>query len=95
MTGPYHYRKAEDLLAEIEAENALSAEAETALALRAQAHAALALAAATAVDPDGSGQSGATSQESGTRIPSGMATCPAEGCASQLRPRRWAYADPK
>jgi len=52
MTGPCHYRRAEEILAEIEAENALSSETETALAIRAQAHAALALAAATAIDPD-------------------------------------------
>jgi hypothetical protein len=52
MTGPYHYSKAEEILAEIEAANTLSNQAETALAIRAQAHATLALAAATAVDPD-------------------------------------------
>jgi hypothetical protein len=52
MTGPYHYGKAEEILAQIEATNALSYETETALAIRAQAHATLALAAATAVDPD-------------------------------------------
>ena len=52
MTGPYHYSKAEEILAEIEAANALSSQAETALATRAQAYAALALAAATAIDPD-------------------------------------------
>jgi hypothetical protein len=52
MTGPYHYRRAEEILAEIEAPNALSNETETALAVRAQAHATLALAAATAIDPD-------------------------------------------
>jgi hypothetical protein len=52
MTGPCHYRRAEEILAEIEAANALSNETETALAIRAQAHATLALAAATAIDPD-------------------------------------------
>jgi hypothetical protein len=52
MTGPYHYRRAAEILAEIEATNALSNEAETALAIRAQAIATLALAAATAIDPD-------------------------------------------
>jgi hypothetical protein len=52
MTGPYHYGKAEEILAEIERTPALSNETETSLALRAQAHAMLALAAATAVDPD-------------------------------------------
>ena len=39
MTGPYHYSRAEEILAEIEATNALSNEAETALAIRTQAHA--------------------------------------------------------
>ena len=52
MTGPYHYKRAEAILAEIEAVNAVSNEAETALAIHAQAHAILALAAATAIDPD-------------------------------------------
>jgi hypothetical protein len=51
MTGPYHYSKAEEILAEIEATNDFSNETETALAIRAQAHAILALAAATAIDP--------------------------------------------
>jgi hypothetical protein len=50
MTGPYHYSRAEEILAEIEATNALWTE--TALAIRAQAHATLALAAATAIDSD-------------------------------------------
>ena len=53
MTGHYHYGKAEEILAEIEAASALSNQAETALAIRAQAHASLALAAATAINPDG------------------------------------------
>jgi hypothetical protein len=53
MTGPYHYKRAEDILAEIEAANAGSNGTETALAIRAQAHALLALAAATAIDPGG------------------------------------------
>ena len=52
MTGPYHYSKAEQILAEIEAADALPSQTETALAIRAQAHATLALAAATAIDPD-------------------------------------------
>jgi hypothetical protein len=52
MTGPYHYRRADEILAQTEAANALSTQAETTLAIRAQAHATLALAAATAIDPD-------------------------------------------
>ena len=51
MTGPYHYKRAEEILAEIEATNAVSNETEAALAIRAQTHAILALAAATAIDP--------------------------------------------
>jgi hypothetical protein len=51
MTGPYHYKRAEEILNEIEAANAASDETETALAMQAQAHAILALAAATAIDP--------------------------------------------
>jgi hypothetical protein len=51
MTGPYHYERAEEILAEIEAANAVSSEAGTALAIQAQAHAILPLAAATAIDP--------------------------------------------
>ena len=50
MTGPYHYKNAEENLAEIEATNAVSNETDTALAIQAQAHAILALAAATAID---------------------------------------------
>ncbi len=50
MTGPCHYKRAEEILAEIEAKNAVSDETEAALAIRAQAHAILALAAATAID---------------------------------------------
>jgi hypothetical protein len=53
MTGPYHYKKAEEMLAEIGAPDAGPDRAETALAIRAQAHALLALAAATAIDPGG------------------------------------------
>jgi hypothetical protein len=53
MTGPYHYKRAEEMLADIEAANALPDEAQTALAIRAQVHAILALAAATAIDPGG------------------------------------------
>ena len=51
MTGPYHYKRAEEILAEIQAANAVSDEAEAALAMQAQAHAILALAGATAIDP--------------------------------------------
>ena len=50
LTGPYHFKRAEEILAEIEAANAVSNETETALAIQAQAHAVLALAAATAID---------------------------------------------
>jgi hypothetical protein len=53
MTGPYHYKRAEEILAEIEAANAVSNDTGTALAIQAQAHALLALAAATAIDPGG------------------------------------------
>ena len=53
MTGPYHYKRAEEILAEIEAADAVPDGTETALAIRAQAHALLALAAATAIDPGG------------------------------------------
>jgi hypothetical protein len=35
MTGPYHYKRAEEILAEIDTTNALSNETETALAIRA------------------------------------------------------------
>ena len=51
MTGPYHYKSAEEILAEIQAANTVSNETGTALAIRAHAHAILALAAATAIDP--------------------------------------------
>lgn len=51
MTAPYHYKRAEEILAEIEAANAASNETQTARAIQAQAHAILALAAATAIDP--------------------------------------------
>ncbi len=78
MTGPYHYKKAEDMLAEIGAADAAPDGAETALAIRAQAHALLALAAATAIDPAaGSGTSGTTSQGPATRTPSDRVTGPA------------------
>jgi hypothetical protein len=53
MTGPYHYKRAEEILAEIEAADAVPNGPKTALAIRAQAHALLALAAATAIDPGG------------------------------------------
>jgi hypothetical protein len=52
MTGPYHYRRADEILAQIEAANALSSQAETTLAIQGQVYATLALAAATAIDPD-------------------------------------------
>jgi hypothetical protein len=51
MTGPFHYKRAEEILAEIEATNAVPNQTEAALAIRARAHAILALAAATAIDP--------------------------------------------
>ena len=51
MAGPYHYKRAEVILAEIEAANAVYQRCRTALAIRAQAHATLALAAATAIGP--------------------------------------------
>jgi hypothetical protein len=53
MTGPYHYKRAEEILAQIEAANAMPDGTGTALAIQAQAHAILALAAATAIDPGG------------------------------------------
>ena len=53
MTGPYHYMRAEEILAEIESTNAVSNETDTARAIQAQAHVILALAAATAIDPSG------------------------------------------
>ena len=53
MTGPYHYKRAEEILAEIKAADAVPDGAETGLAIQAQAHALLALAAATAIDPGG------------------------------------------
>ena len=53
MTGPYHYKRAEEILAKIQATNAVSNEADTALAIQAQVHAILALAAATAIEPSG------------------------------------------
>jgi hypothetical protein len=56
LSGPEHYRKADELLAEIEATPALSNPTETSLAVRAVAHAVLAAAAATALatsQPDG------------------------------------------
>jgi hypothetical protein len=34
MTGPYHYKRAEEILAEIQATNAVSNEADTALAIQ-------------------------------------------------------------
>ena len=37
MTGPYHYKRAEEIFAEIQATNASSDETQTALAMQAQA----------------------------------------------------------
>jgi hypothetical protein len=51
MTGPYHYKRAEEILAQVEAANAVPGQTQAALAVRAQAPAILALAAATAIDP--------------------------------------------
>ena len=53
MTGPYHYKRAEEILAEAEAADAVPGGTGTVLAIRAQAHALVALAAATAIDPGG------------------------------------------
>jgi hypothetical protein len=53
MTGPYHFKRAEEILDEIKATNAVSNETDTALAIQAQAHGIPALAAATAIDPSG------------------------------------------
>jgi hypothetical protein len=53
MTGPYHYKRAEEILTEIEAADAVPHGTKRALAILAQAHALLALAAATAIDPGG------------------------------------------
>ena len=72
MTGPYHYSRAEEILAEIETTNALSNETETALAIRAQAHATLALAAATAIDPDR--QRGKVARRRGSQVHGRLAT---------------------
>ena len=53
LSGPAHYAKADELLAEIEATPALSSETETSLATRAVAHAVLAAAAAIALSSSG------------------------------------------
>jgi hypothetical protein len=53
MTGPYHYKRAGEILAEVEAADAVPDGTGTVLAIRAQAHALLALAAASAIDPGG------------------------------------------
>ena len=53
MTGPYHYKRAEEILAEAEAADAVPDGTGTVLAIRAQAQALVALAAATAIDPGG------------------------------------------
>jgi hypothetical protein len=52
LSGPQHYAKADELLAEIEATPALSNPTETSLAIRAVAHAVLAAAAASALATD-------------------------------------------
>ena len=49
MNGPDHYRKAEGILAEIEARPDMARDAEAALSIHALAHAMLANAAATAI----------------------------------------------
>jgi hypothetical protein len=53
LSGPAHYAKADELLAEIEATPALSSETETSLATRAVAHAVLVAAAAIALSSSG------------------------------------------
>ena len=53
LSGPAHYAKADELLAEIEATPALSNETETSLATRAVAHPALAATAAIALSSSG------------------------------------------
>ena len=89
MTGPYHYKRAEEILAEIEAANAVSNETETALAIRAQAHAILALAAATAIDPAACrGTSGTTSRGIATRAPSDRAIAQPQPGPGARRVRR-------
>ena len=86
MTGPYHYKRAEEILAEVEAADAVPDGAETVLAIRAQAHALLALAAATAIDPAACrGTSGTTSQGIPTRGPSDRAIRPAAARLCQVR----------
>jgi hypothetical protein len=53
LSGPAHYARADELLAEIEAIPALSSETETSLATQAVAHAVLAGAAAIALSSSG------------------------------------------
>ena len=53
LSGPAHYVKADELLAEIEANPAITNETETSLATRAVAHAVLAAAAAIALSSSG------------------------------------------
>lgn len=76
MTGPHHYSRAEEILAEIETTNALSNETETALAIRAQAHATLALAAATDVATGPPARAGAYASQSMLTTPGGRAQTP-------------------
>jgi len=52
-SGPHHFRKAEELLIEIENTPSISNPTETSLAIRAVAHAVLAAAAASALDKSG------------------------------------------
>jgi hypothetical protein len=86
MTGPYHYKRAEEILAEVEAADAVPDGTGTVLAIRAQAHALLALAAATAIDPAACrGTSGTTSQGIPARAPSDRAIRPAAARPCQVR----------
>ena len=76
MTGPYHQKRAREMLAQIEAANAVHDRTETALAT--QAHAILALAAAPRSTPAACrGTSGTTWQDARARIPNDRAPGPA------------------
>lgn len=66
LSGPRHYAKADELLAEIEATPALSNPTETSLAIRAVAHAVLAAAVAFALADSGQ-DSRAWHEVAGTR----------------------------
>ena len=69
MTGPYHYKRAEEMLVQIEAANAVHDRTVTALAIQAQAHAILAFAAAPRSTPAACrGTSGTTWQDARARI---------------------------